>query len=123
MTTRILYNADCPICNAEICHYRVYAERRGISFGFDDLTTIDPIAYGITQDQAARRLHVLHNGAVLSGMPAFRVIWSQMPRYRWIARITSWPVLRQMSDAVYDWILAPPLYWMHRRRVAKKQPI
>ena len=37
MPTRILYNAQCPICNAEICHYREYAEKRGIVFGFDDL--------------------------------------------------------------------------------------
>ena len=68
MTTRILYNANCPICNAEICHYQRYADAQDIPFGFDDLNTVDPAAYGVTADQAARRLHVLHDGQVIAGV-------------------------------------------------------
>ena len=37
MTTRILFNEDCPICNAEICHYQKYAEANDIELYFDKL--------------------------------------------------------------------------------------
>jgi predicted DCC family thiol-disulfide oxidoreductase YuxK len=117
MTIRILYNAECPICNAEICHYRAYAEKRDIPFGFDDLNIIDPSEYGVTQDQAARRLHILHEGQVYSGMAAFRIIWAQMPRYRFLAWITSAPVLNVLFDKLYDGLLAPWLYGRHIRRL------
>ena len=120
MPTRILYNAQCPNCNAEICHYLEYAEKRGIVFGFDDLMQVDPIAYGVTQDQAARRLHILHEDRVLSGMDAFRVIWQQMPRYRWLGRITGLPLVKQIANAVYDHVLAPVLYASHKRRIARQ---
>lgn len=120
MTTRILYNAECPICNAEICHYQRYAMRHGIGFGFDDLNTCDPAAYGIDADTAARRLHVLHDGQVMSGMPAFRVIWAQMPRYAWLARLTGAPIIRPLSEVIYDYILAPLLYWTHLRRQKRR---
>ncbi len=118
MTTRILYNADCPICNAEICHYQRYADARGIPFGFDDLNTVDPAIYGVTADEAARRLHVLHDGRVYVGVDAFVLIWSQMPRYRPLAWIVGAPVIRSMARIVYDQILAPWLYRAHLRRVS-----
>ena len=119
MTTRILYNADCPICNAEICHYQRYAGARDIPFGFDDLNTVDPATYGVTADQAARRLHVLHDGQVIAGVDAFVVIWRLMPRYRHLAWVVSRPFILQLSRMVYDRILAPILYRMHLRRLAK----
>jgi predicted DCC family thiol-disulfide oxidoreductase YuxK len=117
MTIRILYNAECPICNAEICHYRAYAEKRDIPFGFDDLNIVDPSEYGVTQDQAARRLHILHEGQVYSGMPAFRIIWAQMPRYKILSIMTSMPILRPFSNFVYDRVLAPWLYRRHLSRI------
>lgn len=87
---------------------------------FDDLGTVDPAAYGVDRDAAARRLHVLHNGTVLSGMAAFRVVWAQMPRYRWLARVTAWAIMRPLTDAVYDRVLAPLLYRMHLRRQRRR---
>jgi len=120
MTTRILYNADCPICTAEICYYERYATARDIPFGFDDLNTVDPATYGVDADQAARRLHVLHDGQVVSGIDAFLIIWRQMPRYRPVAWVVGLPVIRHAAYVVYDAILAPVLYRAHLRRVARR---
>ena len=41
MTTRILFNEDCPICNAEICHYQKYADANDIEIYFDQLGKAD----------------------------------------------------------------------------------
>ena len=115
-----MFNADCPICNAEICHYRDYAEGRGIVMGFDDLNQIDPSLYGVSIQDAAQRLHVLHEGDVISGVPAFVVIWQQLPRYQWLAKIVSLPILHCLSNIVYDYVLAPILYVSHLRRQRRR---
>ena len=120
METRILFNADCPICNAEICHYREYAEGCGIFMGFDDLNEIDPVLYGVRREEAAKRLHVLHEGNVISGVPAFVVIWQQLPRYQWLAKIVCLPLVHFLSNLAYDYVLAPFLYATHLRRQRKR---
>ena len=115
--TRILYNDTCPLCRFEMGHYRAAASRDGAPLRFDTLQ--DAARWGLTEDQAARRLHVLHGGELLSGLAAFRAIWSTLPRWRWLARVTGWPVIRPVVTLLYDRIAAPLLYRAHLRRQAK----
>jgi predicted DCC family thiol-disulfide oxidoreductase YuxK len=110
--TRILYNDTCPVCRFEIDHYRRAAA--GLPLRFDPLT--EAACYGLTPDQAARRLHVLHNGELLSGLDAFRAIWASLPRTRWLAHLTGLPVIHPALAFVYNRIAAPLLYRMHLRR-------
>ena len=118
--TKVLYNDDCPVCSFEINHYAAYAERHDLPIQFDDLNGPERLAWGIDADTAARRLYVLHKGALTSGIPAFLVLWREMPRYRWLARIVGWPGLRQAASFVYDHILAPLIYRWHLRRRARR---
>lgn len=115
--TRILYNDTCPLCRFEIDHYRAAAARDAAPLRFDRLQ--DASRWGLTEDQAARRLHVLKDGQLLSGLEAFRAIWSTLPSWRWLARVTGWPVLRPAVTVLYDRIAAPLLYRAHVRRQAK----
>ncbi|MDB2407250.1 DUF393 domain-containing protein [Jannaschia sp.] len=118
--TRVLYNADCPVCSREIDHYRMRAARDGLPLRFDALQGADLSAWGVDADAAARRLHVLHEGRVISGMDGFRVLWRAMPHMRWLARATAAPGLRQGTDWLYDRAMAPVLYRMHLRRARRK---
>ncbi|MGB3556428.1 MAG: DUF393 domain-containing protein [Jannaschia sp.] len=118
---RVLYNADCPVCAFEIDHYRTRAARDGLPVRFDDLNGPDRADWGIDADAAARRLHVLSDGEVLAGFPAFRALWGAMPRMRWLARLTGLPGIRQGLGWGYDRIGAPLLYRAHRRRVARRE--
>jgi predicted DCC family thiol-disulfide oxidoreductase YuxK len=118
--TKVLYNDDCPVCSFEINHYAAYAQRTGLPIQFDDLNGPERAAWGIDADTAARRLYVLHKGALTSGIPAFLVLWREMPRYRWLARIVGLPGLRQAASFVYDHILAPLIYRWHLRRQARR---
>ena len=112
--TRILYNDTCPVCSFEIDAYRRRAIREGLALQFD---TLDHAAdWGLTPDQAARRLHVSHQGRLLSGIPAFVALWSEMPRWRWLARLTALPGIHGAACLVYDHVLAPILYRAHLRR-------
>lgn len=114
--TKVLFNADCPVCSFEINHYAAYSAKNGLPIRFDDLNSDALAQWSLNSDQAARRLYVLHDGALLSGMPAFRVLWQQMPRYHWLARVTGWPIVRPITVFTYDRVLAPLIYRWHIRR-------
>jgi predicted DCC family thiol-disulfide oxidoreductase YuxK len=117
--TRVLYNHTCPVCSFEIDAYRRRALRDGLPLRFDML---DQAAnWGITPDQAARRLHVLHKGQVLSGIPAFRALWSEIPHLQWLARLTGNRFVGAAAVTLYDHLLAPLLYQMHLRRQTRQR--
>lgn len=119
--TSVLYNANCPVCNFEIGHYARYADRAGLPIRFDDLNTDACDQWGLDADTAARRLYVLHDGVLTSGIPAFLVLWAQMPRYRLLGRIVGLPGIRQIASAAYDYVMAPVIYRWHLRRLRKQR--
>ena len=120
METTVIYNASCPICAREVEGYRRHAEARALPLRFQDLARADLAAWGLTPEDAARRLHVVQNGRLLAGVPAFVALWSAMPRFRWLARLVSLPLVQPLAEAIYERLLAPALYAMHRRRVARR---
>lgn len=115
--TRVLYNHTCPVCRVEIDAYRRRALAQGLPIRFDSLDRAQD--WGLDPDAAARRLHVWHEGQILSGLPAFRALWAQMPGMRWAARVTGLPVIRPAVAFLYDRVAAPLLYAAHRRRVSR----
>jgi len=118
--TLVLFNATCPVCNFEIQHYARYAGDNGLPIRFDDLNSAAREAWGLDADTAARRLYVLHDGTLTSGIPAFLVLWAQMPRYRWLAWVVGLPGIRQVASAGYDHVLAPAIYRWHLRRLRRQ---
>jgi predicted DCC family thiol-disulfide oxidoreductase YuxK len=116
MEPTVIYNGACPICRREIDAYRRHCEADGVPLQFADLNATDLHAFGIDDDAARRRLHVIQDGRVVAGLPAFLILWRAMPRFRWLARTISLPVVRPVAVRVYDWVLAPMLYALDRRR-------
>jgi predicted DCC family thiol-disulfide oxidoreductase YuxK len=118
--TRILYNAECPVCSFEIDHYAARSRAQNLPLRFEDLNACDPAPYGVTRDQAARRLHVLHDGQVYGGIDAFVVLWQQMPRTRWLARVVGLRGVRPLATFGYDRLAAPLIYRWHLSRQRRK---
>ncbi|MEM6635451.1 MAG: DUF393 domain-containing protein [Pseudomonadota bacterium] len=114
--TTVLYNSSCPVCAHEIGIYRAYSEGKNLPLDFRDIDAGDLAAFGLTPDDAARRLHVIDKGEVVAGIPAFIALWSKMPRFRWLARIVSLPVIHPLAVLIYEYLLAPVLYYAHKRR-------
>jgi predicted DCC family thiol-disulfide oxidoreductase YuxK len=116
--TRILYNESCPICRAEIAHYRKRAEATGAPLRFEDLNTADLGGWQLTPDQAKRRLHAaLPDGTIVSGIPAFAAIWAALPRMGWLARAVMAPGIRPLADLAYNRLAAP---WLYRRQIRRE---
>ena len=118
--TEILYNGRCPICTAEIARYRKAARKAGAPLRFQDLHDAPLDDWGLSADQATRRLHARRDGQIISGFPAFLILWQDLPRLRWLARLLSLPGLHQIARIGYDHIAAPLLYWLHKRREARR---
>ena len=115
----VIYNDTCPICAREVGAYRTATDRRGLNVAYAGLSQCDLAQFGLTPDAAARRFHVMQDGVLQSGIPAFALLWETMPRLRWLARLVRLPGLRTLAAWVYDWVLAPPLYALHKRRLAR----
>jgi len=115
----ILYNGACPVCRAEIHHYRDRAEATGAPLRFDDLNETDLGDWRLSEDQATRRMHAkLPDGRIISGVEAFALIWERLPRYRWLSRLVRLPVVHALAGFAYNRIAAPLLYRRHKRRMA-----
>ena len=118
-TLTVIYNGACPVCRLEINHYRCQAG--------DDLDWLDAAAdatplpaIGVEPAQAFRRLHVVDGqGRVRAGVDAFIALWLRLPRYRWLARALSTPPILTAASLLYERLIAPALYALHRRRAAK----
>lgn len=120
--TEVLYNASCPICRREVDHYAKIARQDNLPIGFDDLGDLGRRkTWGISKEEAAKRLHVRQYGQIYGGIPAFIVLWREIPRMRWLAKVVSLPGVKQVACAVYDHALAPALYHWHLRRERRNQ--
>jgi predicted DCC family thiol-disulfide oxidoreductase YuxK len=115
----ILYNDRCPVCRAEIAHYRARAKAADAPLVFEDLNQADLDGWRLTPDQAMRRMHAkLPDGRIVSGVEAFALIWERLPRMGWMARLVRLPGIRGLAGFAYNRIAAPWLYHRHKRRMA-----
>ena len=119
----VIYNDSCPICSREVAGYRRMAEHDGVDIGFAGLSEGAHADHGLSRDAAARRFHVVKDGTLYSGLPAFAVLWAEMPRLRWLARLGRLPVLNRLLGLFYDHLAAPALYRLHRRRQRRAESV
>jgi uncharacterized protein (TIGR01777 family) len=122
--TEMYYNGECPVCNAEMSHYaRLCAESQKSLRFIDSMQRPDALAAcGLRTDHLERRVYLKDaKGRIVSGLPALIELWSRMPRYQWLAKLTSTPGLHRISVALYDHVIAPSLAAWGRVRHARQQ--
>ena len=87
----IYFDGSCPLCQAEIAHYRG-TDRAGALCFVDVSATDASLPDGLTRVQAMERFHARdRNGQLLSGAAAFVEVWSRLPTWRWAARAAALP--------------------------------
>ena len=121
--TTVLFNGDCKICNKEICVYQTYGAGRGLPIDFKDINAIDLASFGLTRNETARQLHVIKNYELFKGVKAFVVLWNEMPRYRFLAKIFSLPGVTNVAQFFYYHIIARYLYARDIKRLKKQRSI
>lgn len=98
----VFYDGKCGVCAREIGHYRKVAPE-GL-FIWQDITEA---AGGLQQEgiSLTEGLKYLHAkdaaGTMHVGVDAFLLIWRQLTRWRWLARVVALPGIRQMANRAY----------------------
>ncbi len=109
----LFYDGQCPICNAEVTRLEAQSD--------DALVCVDiNVATHVPADKHAlfSQLHLLKaDGTLLLGLEANVAAW-QHTRWRSVAKVLLWPVVRWLSELAYQlWLL-----WYQRQR-AKRTPL
>lgn len=100
-TSTVYFDGSCPLCRAEIAHYRKVDRHEVLSFV--DVSDKDArLPEGLSPARAMARFHVRDaDGRLLSGAAAFVEVWSRLPRWRWAARTAALPVAMAVLEAGY----------------------
>jgi predicted DCC family thiol-disulfide oxidoreductase YuxK len=110
---QIMYDPDCPVCDMEMTRYCRASGRAGHEWRFYDVADRPEVMlrYGLNTDIARRRVYVLTDrGTMLSGIPALRLIWANLPRWRWLAALIRLPGVQPVAEFFYDHVLAPTIW-------------
>ena len=111
--TILFYDGGCPLCRREIEHYRQLDRAGRIDWIDISRDTSRLQAMGITLETAMARLHVLHrDGWLATGAAAFVVVWSELPYYRWLARLVEGLGLLPLLERLYSRFA----HWRFQRR-------
>lgn len=97
----VYFDGACPLCRAEIDHYRGQEGAGTICF-LDVSRSEEALAADLTKQQAMKRFHVRRNdGLLLSGATAFVAVWSTLPRWQRAARLAALPGVLTILEVAY----------------------
>ena len=108
----VFYDGKCGLCSKEINHYRQVADAK--KFDWQDITESTQALEknGISLAQGLKLLHAKDSsGKMHVGVDAFLLIWSNINRWRILARLTSLPFVYQSACLFYRWFAA----WRFKR--------
>ncbi|MCE2993942.1 MAG: DUF393 domain-containing protein [Candidatus Jidaibacter sp.] len=99
---KVFYDGKCGLCRREIDYYKHIAPHN--AFDWIDITldasSIEGI--GVTYVDGLKLLHAQDsNGKLHVGVKAFILIWSQIPRWRILAKIVGSPFIHHIASFVY----------------------
>ena len=103
MKVKVYFNNSCNFCRLEINHYKKIADS---NIEWIDITNNDDAlkATSKTHKELLRRLHVIENGEVIDGAKAFLIIWSKIPKYKFLAKILSFKPLFIIFHYLYEFV-------------------
>ncbi|MGD8976426.1 MAG: DUF393 domain-containing protein [Gammaproteobacteria bacterium] len=100
--TTMYYDGGCPVCMRGVDHWRRLDWARRIEW-VDLMERPDVLeADGVSFAEAMDVLHVRRrDGSLAVGVPGFAALWSELPGYRWLAKLLSPPWLMALADRFY----------------------
>ena len=90
-TIQVIYNHSCSICRFEINHYK---KQNIDTIQYLDLHQDLPEKLGsIDKAKFIRKLHVCEGDKIYVGVDAFKLIWSKIGRYKFLAKLLDYKVV------------------------------
>jgi len=116
---KVLFNDSCKICSKEISHYKSLKPDQIMWVDINDITLSTKMS-GKSHRELLRRLHVIKDGSIYSGVRAFVIMWDKIPKYRWIAKLVATPGVYHISIVIYE-IIAFALFLKNRHQLYEKE--
>ena len=103
MAIKVFFNNSCSVCRLEINHYKKIADS---NLEWVDITNNEE-ALKLTsksQEELLRRLHIIDDGKVIGGAEAFIVIWSKIPKYKFLSKLFSIKIFFIIFHYLYEFV-------------------
>ena len=103
MGIKVFFKNSCSVCRLEINHYKKISDS---NLEWIDITNNDDALKitSKTQEELLRRLHVIDNGKVIGGAKAFIIIWSKIPKYKFLSKLFSIKPFFLIFHFVYEFV-------------------
>ena len=117
-TPKVYFNNSCSVCRMEINHYKKFNEK----LGWIDVTNNKEAEKETAKSSAEliRRLHVEQDGKIYQGIDAFLIVWSRLPKYRWLYKLVKTPGIYHASYIAYE-CLAYILFIKNKGQLANEK--
>ena len=117
-TPKVYFNNSCSVCRMEINHYKKFNEK----LGWIDVTNNKEAQKETAKSSAEliRRLHVEQDGKIYQGIDAFLIVWSRLPKYRWLYKLVKTPGIYHASYIAYE-CLAYILFIKNKGQLANEK--
>ena len=103
MGIKVFFNNSCNVCRLEINHYKKISDT---NLEWVDITNNEE-AIKLTsksQKELLRRIHVIDNGNVIGGAKAFVIIWSKIPKYKFLSKLFSIKIFFVLFHYLYEFV-------------------
>ena len=103
MGIKVFFNNSCSVCRLEINHYKKISDS---NLEWIDITNNNDALKitSKTQEELLRRLHVIDNGKVIGGAKAFIIIWSKIPKYKFLSKLFSIKLFFLIFHYIYEFV-------------------
>lgn len=117
-TITVYYNGSCNICGPEVALYQKLALENNAKIKFIDVSGSCPA--NMNQTTLLRQFHVRdRDGNMKIGLDGFILLWTQLPRFRILAKVCALPGIHLLGQTVYRHVLAPWLYRRYLKQITK----
>ena len=100
---KVYFNNSCKICKAEI---DLYKKEKCSGIDWVDITN-NKVASEETNKSdkdLLRRLHVKEGDKIIGGAEAFLILWSKMPKYRFLYKFFKLPIIFPIFNLLYEFV-------------------
>ena len=110
---KVYFNGSCNICNAEISHYK----KKTCDINYVDISKDrDEHIHHLSKKDLFRRIHVYHQGRLISGSESFLILWDTMPRWKYLSSFLQLPIFKQLWKIAYE-TMALLLYYKNKSKI------
>lgn len=113
---QIFYDDLCPLCNAEISHYKKLTHLHAIDWVAISKSEHVIQQHGLSKETVLKRIHAINSeGQVISGAAVFSLIWNSLKPYQFAGKLVETLKLVPVLDFFYKYFAE----WRYKRNSSK----